>query len=292
MKIAISGISGFIGTELKAFFEASGNEVIGVPRKLVIDDKAVEELTQLLTGVHVVINLSGAPIIKRHTSRYRKILWNSRIKLTGNIVKAMINAPIKPHLFISASAVGIYKPGVKHDEYKFEAESGFLGKLVSSWEEQAFIAQSSGIRTCVLRFGVVLGRKGGVVKKLFPLFRSGLGAVILPSSSPFQWVHIEDVKGVCQHIIQYAECKGIYNLSANENTTQKTFARAFATALKRPLLFVVPVFFLKILYGNGAHILTNSPQVESVRLREDGYELKHTDIKEAMEHIFGTIRKE
>ncbi len=287
MKIAISGISGFTGSELKTYFFEKGWDVIEIPRKLVSESSSVQALSELISDVNVVINLRGAPIIKRHTRTYKRILWESRIHSTKAIVRAMEQNSKKPELFISASATGIYKAGKKHDEYQHETDPGFLGQLCTAWEKEALHAESLGIRTCVLRLGIVLGKEGGVINKLFPLFNAGLGAVILPARAPFPWIHIGDFLEICQHLILCNQCSGVYNLSADASTTQKDFAKAFAATLKRPLLFVLPPVLLRILFGKGADIITKTAEVRSLRLGESGYHLMYSNIRSALSEIFG-----
>jgi uncharacterized protein len=290
MKIAIAGISGFIGNRIKTTFENKSWQVVDIPRNFTSKPENMELLTTLLEEVDVVINLRGAPIIKRHTQSYKKILWESRINTTNLLVEAMQKTKSKPKVFISTSAIGIYKPNSQtHTEQTYTVNNDFIGDLCVEWEKQANKAQEIGVRTVVVRLGVVLGKDGGVVKKLSSLFKLGLGATILPAHKPFPWIHIEDVCDSVSHFIENAHSSGVYNLCANPNTNQKHFARAFAKAVKRPLLFVVPAFALKILYGKGAEIITNNPKVESVRLAQTGYNLTYNSIDEALGQIFGVI---
>lgn len=285
MKIAITGISGFIGSELYDHFSDLSFEVVGIPRNLTSDKESIEELSAHISDADVVINLRGAQIIKRHTEKYKQTLWESRINTTQNLVKAMELSPVKPSLLISASAVGIYSPGKKHDEYNFEYDSGFVGTLCREWENEALRAQNIGVRTIILRFGIVLGKRGGVVRKLLPIFRAGLGATILPAGSPFPWIHVRDLLEICHHFIGNEQCSGVYNLSANETTTQKDFAKSFAKALKKPLIFVIPGFFLKLLFGKGADIITRTPRVTSKRLSECHAGFRFNDINTAMTDV-------
>jgi len=285
MNIAIAGISGFTGSELKKTSEKASWKVTAIPRALTSDKSRIQELTEIVTDADVIINLSGAPIIKRHTNKYRQILWESRIVTTQSLVRAIELSAKKPELLISLSATGIYKAGHSHDEFNYVYDDGFLGTLCMSWENEAMRAETHHVRTVILRTGIILGEKGGIIKKLSSIFKLGLGAVILPPGSPFPWVHISDFTEICMHMIRQTECRGVYNLSANENTTQRDFAKAFAKALKKPLLFIVPGFFLKIMFGKGADIITRNASVKTERLREANYEFLFTDIQSAMKDI-------
>jgi uncharacterized protein len=282
MKIAIAGASGFIGAELKKIFSQKNILVVPIPRELSSSSSKIKELEHLLSDCDIVVNLSGAPIIQRHTSKAKQIIYQSRINTTQNIVNAMSNLASKPIVFISTSAVGIYKPGIVHDEYSQQFNQNWVGDMCLQWEKQAFLAEQSGVRTVVMRLGVVIGRNGGVVQKLFPLFKMGAGAVILPPSASFPWVHVEDVASFVLFALENPKTKGVYNLTANNHTTQKDFAKAFARALKRPLLMVVPGLFLKILYGKGAEIITRNPFVTPQRLADEGFSFRFSDIHQTL----------
>jgi uncharacterized protein len=286
MIIAIAGISGFTGSELKRFFENLSYKVIGIPRSLTMDSEKSGELATILSRADVVINLSGAPILRRHTRKNRQLLWESRIYTTRHLVNAMKICSLTPQLFISASATGIYKAGQLHDEFENEIDNSFLGQLCVQWEHEANKANELNIRTVNLRSGIILGKNGGVAKKLYPLFKAGLGAVILPSDSAFPWIHISDFTEICHFFVQQTNSAGAYNLISNQKTTQKDFAKAFAHALKRPLFFAVPSLMLRIVFGKGADILNKNPFVHPKRLSDEGYTFQFSDIQEAMKDLF------
>lgn len=285
MKIAVCGISGFVGEEVKKYFEAKGFEVIGVERKISSNSQKIQELIEKFSGCEVVINLSGAPIIKPWTKKYKKEIYDSRINTTQNISKAISQMKFKPKLLISTSAVGIYQANKNHDEYNFNHNEEFLGEVCKDWEMTALKSESDEVRVVITRLGVVVGQQGGVVKKLFPLFNFGLGAVILPAKSSFPFVHINDLIRAYEFFIESKNSRGVYNIVASNSTTQLDFARAFAKALKRPLLMVVPRFILKIVYGGGADVISNNPFVESKRLREEGFEFNHSTIYSALSEL-------
>ncbi len=282
MNIVISGISGFIGSSLKNHFLSLGWTVQDIPRQYLYDDTFVPQLVELLISSDIVINLRGASVAGRWTSSYMQKIYDSRIRGTQALVKAMKETGRSDIVFISASAVGIYEAGLIHDETSTYLSKGFLGKVCIDWEREALAAETSGIRTLIFRSGVVLGSTGGVVKKLKPLFRMGLGAVILPASDPFPWIHIDDWIQAVIHGIHTVESRGIYNLSASETTSQRDFAMAFARSVKRPLLFVLPKFMLRMILGRGAEFLNNNPFVIPARLRAEGFQFRYKDIHTAL----------
>ena len=291
MIIAITGISGFTGQELSKVLASKGHTIVPIARKLTDDIQETEKLASIISEVDIIINLRGAPMIRRHTKKYRQILHTSRIETTRNLVSAIEIASKKPELLISASATGIYEAEKSHNEYQCSYDPGFLGQLCTEWENAALKSKQYGTRCVIVRFGIILGKNGGIVKKLLPIFRSGLGAVILPSSASFPWVHIGDVTGFISQIIEDPNCQGVFNLSADAYTTQKDFAKAFAQALKKPLLFAIPQCMLKIIFGKGAAIITQTAQINSVRLKEAAYELQFTNIYSALKDILGNTDK-
>jgi len=282
MKIAIAGASGFVGAELKKIFSQQNILVVPIPRELSSSSSKKKELELLISGCDVVVNLSGATIIQRHTPKAKQVIYESRINTTENLVNAMSNLASKPIVFISTSAVGIYKHGIVHHENSQQYNENWVGNLCLQWEKHAFLAEHSGVRTIVMRLGVVIGKSGGVLKKLLPLFKIGAGAVILPSSASFPWVHVEDIASFILHAVQNSQSVGVYNLTANNHTTQKDFAKAFAKALKRPLLMVVPAWALKIIYGKGAEIITRNPFVTPQRLVDEGFRFNYSDIHQTL----------
>lgn len=281
MKIAICGISGFIGQEIKNFFHAKGYEIIGVDRSLSSNSNRIKEFSELISTCSIIFNLSGASIIKPWTKKYQKEIYNSRIITTNNIAKAIELASIKPKLFISTSAIGIYKPNKTHSEDLFEYDNSFLTKVCKDWEGAALSVENN-TRVVVTRLGIVLDKKGGVVKSLYPLFKLGLGAMLLPSKSSFPFVQLNDLMRAYEFVINKTECSGIFNIVASEKTTQLDFAKAFAKTLKRPLIFFVPSFVLKLFLGTAANIIIKNPFVVSNKLKQLGFVYEYSDIQAAM----------
>jgi uncharacterized protein len=282
MQIAISGSSGFLGSALKKCFQHKGWNVIEIPRFMVNGNQQFNELGSLIEKADVVINLRGASISGRWTKKYMREIYESRIVTTQVLVNSLLSLGRKDVLFISASATGIYQSGMVHSETSVTFSNQFLGKVCKDWEKEAMRAFEHGIRTVIFRSGVIIGNEGGVVKKLSPLFKAGLGAVILPSSGAFPWVHISDWCNACLHVIQNQRSAGIYNVSASHTTTQKDFAKALAKSMKRPLFFVLPGFLLRIFLGRGANALNSNPAVVSERLPEEGFQFRYVNIFDAL----------
>ena len=283
MKIALSGANGFIGGNLVHNLKNSGHEVIEIKRSQLYDRAA---LTNALSGTEVVVHLSGAPILCRWTNENKKEILRSRVESTRNIVQVINNLPErnKPHTYISASAIGIYLPGQRHTEESQSFSTDFLGDVVNQWEESSSELTGS-VRKIIFRIGLVLGKEAKMMKQLLPLFKLGLGGKIGNGRQAFPFVHIKDVTQAIVWTAQNHEAKGIYNLVAPQNITNNQFTKALSKAVRRPALFTVPEFALKIRFGEAAALLLQSPIVEPKRLIESGFEFKYPDIKTTLGEI-------
>ena len=280
MKIAMSGSTGFIGSYLQQAFAKKGFEVLQLTRSDFAGDGAVlhDKLSQAVT----VINLAGAPIAGRWTAAYKKELYESRVPITEKIVTAMSRLEQKPKVFISACGVGIYPAGGPWTEDDSARSGDFLGKLALNWEQAALKAEGVGIRTVVFRFGVALGRDGGALAKMIPIFRLGLGGVIGSGAQPFSWVHIRDLALAHCAVLENESFYGSYNLTAPNPTTNKGLTLALSKAMKKPAVLPVPAFALKLLYGEGATVLLEGQSVVPRRLLDAGFSFQFEKIGDAL----------
>ena len=253
--IAMSGASGFVGSILRSKFEQQGWQVRILGRAEF--SKQPEDLAQFLQGVDGIVNLAGAPVISRWTEEYKKIMYQSRVTLTGKLVSACALLKIPPRVFLSASAIGCYSTSGTHSEESQLLVHDFLGNLVRDWEHEAFRARELGIRTAVFRFGVVLGPEGGALAKMLTPFKLGLGGKIGTGLQPFSWIHVQDLAMVFEQALTDSTYEGIYNLTAPNPTTNAGLTKALSRALSRPAILPVPEFVLRILFGEGAQVLTS-----------------------------------
>ena len=196
MKIALTGASGFVGTALQKRFEHA--VIIGRS-----DDE--ETILKKLQDVDVVINLAGAPIIKRWTDPYKKVLCESRIDTTRRLVNAINKSGVS--YFVSTSAIGIYPDDVVCDESCETFNDDFLGQLSKAWEEEALKCQKP---TAILRFGVVLGQDGGALAQMLTPFKLGVGGMIGNGKMITSWIHMDDLVGIYDLIIA-KKLSGVFN---------------------------------------------------------------------------------
>lgn len=280
MKIAINGLSGFVGGYISKFLASKGHEIVPIKRVLYDD---TQRLKEAIEGADVIINLAGANISKKWSEEYKKELYSSRIDTTKNLVKAMSLLKNPPKIFISTSAVGIYKSGEEHDESSDRYDEGFLGRLAKEWENEANKAKEFGVKTAIFRLSVVLG-SGGALEKMLPIFKFGLGGILGDGKQGFSWIAINDLARAYEFVIN-SQKEGIYNLSSPNPVTNKIFTASLAKALNRPAFFKVPNFALKLKFGEGAVILLEGQKVYPANLLAQEFKFEHENISEALENL-------
>ncbi|NVO19026.1 MAG: TIGR01777 family protein [Bacteroidetes bacterium] len=282
MKIVIIGSNGFIGTALKTHLRANNHIVISLSRRLMA--LPVFQLANMLEGVNVFINLAGAPIIGKWSKEYKRTIFNSRIYTTRKIVEVINQLESPPGLFFSSSAVGIYKDTGAHDEFSADLADDFLGSLCRDWETEALRAVKA-TRVIIMRTGLVLGSEGGMLQKMLPVFKWGLGGKIASGTQAMSWIHINDVVAAYDFMIFHEEVKGIINLTAPQPTDNERFTKLLAKILKRPGLFPVPAFVLNLMYGEGSVVLTKGQLAIPRKLLEAGFRFQFSDLEPALQDL-------
>jgi len=266
MKIAISGSSGFIGKRLTDRFTEKKIEVISIKR----DDflLSIQDLSKKIEGVAIIINLAGAPIAARWNENYKQLLVSSRIETTKQLVAAINHLNIKPDLFISTSAIGIYNNVAIHTEQSVNYANNFLSELCMNWEHEALKAD---IRTAIFRLSVVLDKNEGALPKMLFPFKLGLGGKIGNGKQYFSWIAIEDLINIYFFIIERKELSGIFNLASPHPINNIELTKVIGKTLKRPSIFTVPTFILRLLYGEGACVITEGQAVVPEKLLNNGF---------------------
>lgn len=270
MKIAMTGASGFVGTALQKAFK----EIVIIDR-----DDSVYAILHKLVDVDVVINLAGAPIIKRWSDPYKRILRQSRIHTTERLVQAVNQSNVKH--FISTSAIGIYPDDISCDEACDVHANDFLGELSGAWEYEA---RKCTKPTAILRFGVVLGKDGGALKQMLTPFKLGVGGIIGDGQMITSWIDIDDLVGIYQFIIKKG-LTGTFNATSPNPVSNYTFTKALGKSLHRPTILPIPEFALRIMYGEAASVLTGSKEIYPKAIVDAGYVFKYPTIEASLEHI-------
>lgn len=284
MKIKISGASGYLGIGISEELKKQGHEVSGIQRKLIYG--SLEILSKEIEGSDVIINLAGAPILQRWTNRKKRLIHESRVRTTRNLIKAINDLPKEkqPKKFISASAIGIYKPGFLHDENSTNFDDGFVGTIAKDWED-ACVELWTNVQKIIMRIGLVLGKNAKIISYSKIPFKLGLGARLGNGKQPFPFIHEQDVTGAFVWAVNDFENNGVFNLVAPENITNKDFTKVLAKTYNRPAIFSIPSFVVKIVLGEAAVLLLESPEVVPKNLLEAGFQFKYPALKLALEEI-------
>jgi uncharacterized protein (TIGR01777 family) len=299
MYIFITGGTGFIGKPLSAILSGKGHRVYILTRSLknpahdnniihVDGDPAIKgPWIERLMECDVIINLAGASIFKRWTPAYKQTLLKSRIDTTRNIVEEVTRHKKSDLLFISASAVGYY--GFHDDEILDEdAAPGddFLASLSKQWERAALDALSCGARVIINRFGIVLGKGGGAIRMMSPLYRYWLGSRLGNGKQYFSWIHLQDLINIFIYQIENSESSGIYNCTAPNPVTNRELTETIASIMKKPLIMPpVPGFMLRVFMGDFASVLLKGQRVIPKRLLYEGYSFKFPELNAALQDI-------
>lgn len=274
MKVAITGASGFVGSHLQKHFQ----ENVHIHR-----DDTKEQILEKLEGVDTVINLAGAPIIKRWNEEYKKVLINSRVETTKTLVSAINESDV--NYFISTSAIGAYPDDGVYDESYKEYADDFLGSLTKVWEETALECSKP---TAITRFGIVIGKEGGALKQMLTPFKLGVAGIVGDGTTIMSWIDIDDLVAAYKHLCE-KKLVGTFNLTTPKPVRNYEYTKALGAILHRPTLLPLPEFVLKIIYGEAATVLTGSKEIHPRALLESGFEFKYPTIQSSLQHQLSSL---
>jgi len=310
MKIVVTGSTGLVGTALVNALTRDGHTVCRLLRRETTTGKKEPEkrgsAAQFLDvawdpedpgassladsqgkveGADGVVNLAGASIAGGRWTTERKMqLRSSRVRTTRALVTALEKAKVRPKVFISASAIGIY--GNRGDEVLTEeskAGEDFLAGLAREWEAAASQAQGLGARVVLARFGIILAKHGGALPQMMRPFRFGAGGKIGSGQQWMSWVTLEDVVAIMRFALENAAVSGAVNVVAPQPVRNAEFTKELARAMHRPALFPAPAFALRLALGEMADaLLLSSQRVEPTRLAQTDYRFLHPDLRSAL----------
>jgi uncharacterized protein len=295
MKVAVTGATGFVGTQLCALLQEKKHTVVALTRDAAKaprgteakpwDGKDVEALKAATAGCDAIVNLAGENIFaKKWDAEFKKTIRASRIDCTRACVEA---CKAGPKVLVNASATGYYGPRGPEvcDEESMADQWNFLSSVCLEWEAEAKKAESAGVRVVLLRIGVVLGRNGGAIQKMLPPFRAGFGGPIGKGDQFLSWVHIDDVCGLAIRAIEDAAWKGPFNATAPTPVTNKEFSKTLAKILHRPSVFVTPPFVMKLMLGEVAELVTKGQNVLPKKALAAGYEFRFPTVEGALRNL-------
>jgi len=303
MKVLVIGGSGFVGAALSRELSGAGHEVVVSTRKKTTSRRKLTwnppELIapDVIATFDAVINLAGESIFtERWTSDRKERIRSSRVDTTRALVQSLEKISPdptlknegnkKPHVLISASAIGYYGPHGDEDVNEGTLPgSDFLAAVCEEWEAAALRANELGIRVVIARLGLVLGEGGGALLKMLGPFKAFVGGYIGSGRQWMSWVHIDDITRFIRYALEHESVSGPFNITAPQPVRNREFSSALGRALGRPSFFPVPALAIKLALGESGDVLLTGQRVISEKALKAGYTFKYTDVNEALKAI-------
>ncbi len=306
MKVAITGATGFVGSNLVKRLYDQGTQVFVLTRNAVKAEKVFPasafpnleifaapsanqaEWGRVLSQCDGVVNLAGEPIGEgRWTPARKQEILNSRKLTTANLVSAIAQANPKPQVLVNASAIGFYGTSetASFDETSASGND-FLAEVCRAWEAEAEKVKDAGVRLVILRLGIVLGDGGALAKMVTP-FKLFAGGPIGSGKQWFSWIHIDDVVSLIIQALNDSQMTGVYNATAPQPVRMHELCQNLGKVLHRPSWLPVPSLAIEALLGDGAIVVLEGQQVLPKRTQESGFNFKFENIQPALKDIFG-----
>jgi uncharacterized protein (TIGR01777 family) len=298
MKVFLTGGTGFVGTFLSRELVSQGYDITILTRKkeppatpqngirFVTGDPKEEGPWMAEVAQHDwIINLAGSSISTKWTEENKKMLYDSRVLTTRNLVAALAQGD-RRQLFCSTSAPGYYGP--RGEEELTEASppgQDFLARLAQDWEAEALKAQDLGIRTVISRFGIVLGKGGGMLGQLVPLFKSFVGGPVGSGEQWLSWIHHQDLARAYLFLPEHQDLAGPVNFTSPGPVRNRDFAKALGRALGRPAFMPAPAFMLRLMLGEFAEVVLTGQKILPQKLLAAGFEFLYPTIDQALQHL-------
>ena len=298
--ILITGGTGLIGTKLYKFLKEKHFNVIVLTRReslsienkdFVLWDPEKNILdTNKIENIDCVINLAGESIDgSRWTNKYKKRIMDSRVISTRFLFNKLKSLKNKPKVLVSASAVGCYNEDTLNEQDETsDLNHNFLGDVVKKWEFESRKFEDIGIKTSILRIGVVLSKEGGMLRKLYPLFLLGLGVPIGSGKQILSWVHIDDMVAIIFKCVN-ENLSGIFNIVAPEKINNIDFTKLLSkriSFIRLPSFIKAPKFLVRIIFGEQSTLVLNGLNISSKKIEKIGYVFKFPTMDDALKNIY------
>jgi uncharacterized protein (TIGR01777 family) len=292
LRVAISGASGLIGSQLAAFLTTGGHEVLRFARgktakagEIAWNPASGRIDHEALEGMDAVVHLAGESIAQGRWTEARKAeIAASRVKGTTLLAEALAVLRTPPRVFLSASAIGYYGDrGVSRVDETVSPGTGFLAGVAKRWEEATEPARAAGIRTVNMRFGVILTSRGGALAKMLLPFKLGAGGPIGDGRQGFSWIALDDAIYAIHHLMRNDDLRGPVNVVAPEPLPQAAFAKALGRTVNRPAVVPLPAIVVRKLFGQmGEEVLLAGQFVTPAALRRSGFVWSVPSLDEAL----------
>ena len=303
MKIAITGATGLVGSQLVARLQQKKHQILVFTRNLSKAQKAfpasafsnVEAVQytpqesgdwqQRISGCDAVINLAGEPISERWSPQQKQAILESRKIGTRKLVEAIAMAEQKPQVLVSGSAVGYYGTSetATFDETS-NVGNDFLAQVCQNWEQEAQKVTEYGVRLVIFRIGIVLAN-GGALGKMIGPFKMFAGGPIGSGKQWFSWIHRDDLVGLIVRAVEQEDMSGVYNATAPNPVRMSKLCQTLGEVMNRPSWLPVPDFVLEILLGDGAVVVLEGQRVLPQQTQATGYSYQYPELKPALAEI-------
>jgi len=292
MRVLVTGGTGFVGTRLVELLGERGHEALVVSRRPgAAFDWSEESLRRGVSASDAIVHLAGENLFaRRWTTRQKRLLRASRIESTHRLalLAAEGGAETRPRTFLCASAVGWYGPSDGRELTESSPHgAGFLAELCAEWEAATAPAAEVGVRTAVVRTGVVLGLGGGALAKMLLPFRLGLGGPLGDGRQWVSWIHRDDLCALFLHLLEHPGATGAFNGTAPGAVTMKDFARTLGRVLGRPAFLPAPAPALRLALGEVADVLLTGQRVVPRKALESGFAFAHPSLEPALRTLLG-----
>jgi hypothetical protein len=301
MRILITGVNGFVGSNLSRYLIEMGHTVTGIVRNRA-KARGLDERMRVVVGKttapgdwqaaiedqDALINLAGASIFRRWNEAYKKLIIDSRILTTRNLVDAIPKDRAEKMALLSASAVGYYGPsGDTELNEKAPPGEDFAARLALDWESEAMKASEKGARVVVMRFGVALGKDGGALKQMALPFRLFAGGPLGHGNQWFSWIHIKDLCRAAHFCLEQSQLHSAVNFTAPHPVRNKELARTMGKVMNRPWFMPAPAFMVKLALGEFSSMILTGQRVYPRVLAESGFVFTFPNLREALEDLLG-----
>lgn len=304
MKIVVAGASGLIGRATVGALRYAGHEVIQLvrrpaqgPDEATWDPVAGTVPLEACLSAKAIINLCGSSVAERWTAKRREEMRASRILTTRTLAKVVggtISEGPKPGILVNASAIGYYgdRGNLEVDELSAPGK-GFLAELCKDWEAEALSAEDLGARVVCLRFGLVLSADGGILRRLIPYYRAGLGCPIGLGRQWMSWIELQDVVGVISFALENDSLSGPVNVVTPQAVMNSVFCRTLGRIFGRQLPVPIPPVALRLAFGPMAdETLLASLHALPAKLQEAGYPYRYGVLEDALNHALASEKVE